>query len=207
MRLRELITTGVVAGLVALGLAYAGAPVEVLRRAASTRVPAFEGRAATVDVSVGAGRIALRSKDGAFAREVELSLVVDGVVRPVVWKAEQGGDAGITAAAAMVALEETSVGCTLTFTFDPGLDALTVGLAVDGGAGHTFALRGELASEGASAFVSGVGHVADRASVRGPVLVVESTPHPFGVSSSAGPLSCSRSSTTRRIRGSRCAWR
>jgi hypothetical protein len=73
---------------------------------------------------------------------------------------------------------------------DRRLDALTFSL--DGPRasveGHTISLATELGSEGQVVFVSGVGQLADRATVSGHALLIDSDPHPLSLLSAVGPL-------------------
>ena len=56
-------------------------------------------------------------------------------------------------------------------------------------AGHEYALRAlSFAADGQTIFVPGVGTIADRATVTGGALLVETEPHPIAVVSSRGPV-------------------
>src|SRR6185437_12867300 len=105
-------------------------------------------------------QITLKSTDGTVSRDVDLAVVVDGTPRPFTLSR---GD------------------------LHPGSNTLTAPPGADVG-GHEFALRAELASDQQTVFVPGVGTVADRATVTGGALLVDTMPHPIAVVSPAGPL-------------------
>src|SRR5580704_8454102 len=78
----ELVVIGVIAGLVAFGLAYS------TRQHATSKAPArtatgFETREATFELHAAAGRVTVRSRDGALSRDFDLAAVVDGAVHPL----------------------------------------------------------------------------------------------------------------------------
>jgi hypothetical protein len=185
---------GVIAGLVAFGLALAGRPHSASR--APQRAPnALEAQRTAFDLHAGAARLTVRSKDGAFTRDVDLALVVDGVTRPLALGREDLRPAGdVLRAQFPVALDDSaSIDATLELHADVARDALVVDLAAPPTAlpvlvGHTVALRAELSSEGQVVFVSGVGQIADRATVSGGALLVDAEPHPLGMVSDQGQL-------------------
>ena len=185
---------GLIAGLVAFGLALAGRPRGATR--AAQRAPnALEAQRAAFDLHAGAARLTVRSKDGAFTRDVDLGLVVDGVTRPLALGREDLRPAGdVLRAQFPLALNDSaSIDATLELHVDPARDALVVELAAPQTAlpvlvGHTVSLRAELSSEGQVVFVSGVGQIADRATVSGGALLVDAVPHPLGMVSDQGQL-------------------
>lgn len=185
---------GVIAGLVAFGLALAGRPHSAGR--APQRAPnALEAQRAAFDLHAGAARLTVRSKDGAFTRDVDLGLVVDGTTRPLALGREDLRPAGdVLRAQFPLALDDsTTIDAMLELHADAARDALVVDLAAPVTAlpvlvGHTVALRAELSSEGQVVFVSGVGQIADRATVNGGALLVDAEPHPLGMVSDQGQL-------------------
>ncbi|HEX8793856.1 MAG TPA: CehA/McbA family metallohydrolase [Polyangiaceae bacterium] len=185
---------GVIAGLVAFGLALAGRPHTAGR--APQRAPnALEAQRASFDLHAGAARLTVRSKDGAFTRDVDLALVVDGTTRPLALGREDLRPAGdVLRAQFPLALDDaTSIDATLELHADAARDALVVDLVAPPTAlpvlvGHTVALRAELSSEGQVVFVSGVGQIADRATVNGSAFLVDAEPHPMGMVSDHGAL-------------------
>ena len=78
----ELIAMGVIAGMIAFGLAYAARPHGVVRSPVRAGT-VLETRTASFELHPGTARVTVRSRDGAVSRDVELALVVDGAVRSV----------------------------------------------------------------------------------------------------------------------------
>ncbi|MGH7294392.1 MAG: hypothetical protein ACRELB_05655, partial [Polyangiaceae bacterium] len=190
--LGELVAMGVIAGLVAFGLALSTRPHGALRGARHS-ANVVETPAAAFELHAAASRLSVRSRDGAVQRDLDLALVVDGDARPL---ALDRGALRTTAegwsATVPVALGDTTLEASLDLRSDAARDALSVDLVVPAdpaAAGHTFAVRAELGSEGQVVFVPGVGQVADRGTVTGGALVVDADPHPIAVMSPAAPVS------------------
>src|SRR5258708_35653835 len=75
--LGPLIALGVIAGFPAFGLGSAARPRGAAR--APTRAgTVLQTRTASFELHLGAARLAVRSRDGAVSRDVDLALVVDG---------------------------------------------------------------------------------------------------------------------------------
>lgn len=189
--LGDLLAIGLIAGLVACSLGYAARPHGILR--APTRAgTVLETRTATFELHPGAARLMVRSRDGTVARDLDLALVVDGATYPLTFgRDDLRTVAGGLRAAVAIPASDAPIDATIEFRADPAADVLSVVLSVRGGASagaHAVALRAEMPSEGQVVFVSGVGQVADRATVTGGALVVDIEPHPLGVISSAGPI-------------------
>jgi hypothetical protein len=189
--LGDLIAIGVIAGLVAFSLAYASRPRGVVR--APTRAgTTLDTRTTSFELHGGSARLTVRSQDGAVSRDLDLALVVDGVTRQLTLARDDLRTVGgALRATVTVPIGDSSVDAILELRPDPVADALAISLtgrpSTTAGT-HTVGLRAEMPSEGQVVFVSGVGQVADRATVSGGSLVVDVQPHPIGIVSSAGPL-------------------
>jgi hypothetical protein len=182
---------GAIAGLVAFGLAYAARPQGLVRTQTRAGIM-LETRTASFELHPGAARLTVRSRDGTVSRDVELALVVDGTARPLALSRDDLRIfAGAIRASVPVPIGDATVDATLELRADVSADVLSIALSAPPGASaasHAVALRVELASEGQVVFVSGVGQIADRASVTGEALLVDVEPHPIGVVSSTGPI-------------------
>jgi hypothetical protein len=188
----ELVAMGIIAGLVAFGIAYAARPRGVMR--APTRASTvLDTHTASFELHPGAARVTIRSRDGTVSRDVDLALVVDGTARPLALARDDVRPvAGGLRATVPLPLGDATVEAMLDLHVDSGSEALSLDLstrpnAVEGS--HTVALRAEIPSEGQVVFVSGVGQIAERAQVTGGAVFVDIEPHPIGVVSSAGPIS------------------
>jgi len=185
----ELVAMGVIAGLLAFGVAYATRP-HGATRAPARAATLLDGRSAIFELHAAAGRVTVRSRDGALSRDVDLAIVVDGEAHSIsIARDDLRPSPDALRAAVPVPLGETEA--SLELRIDPARDALSLQLVVHAGAeaaGHSIALRAEMSSEGQVVFVPGVGQLADRASVTGGSLVVDADPHPIGVVSRDGPL-------------------
>ena len=186
--LGELVAMGIIAGLVAFGLAFATRPRGTARVAARP-LNVFDTRAAIFELHPAAAKLGVRSRDGALSRDIDLALVIDGVVRPLVLDRD---DLHATAdglrASVPIALADSTLDATLDVRLDAAHDAVALDLTAPPG-DRAVALRAELSSEGQVVFVPGVGQIADRATVTGGGLLVDAEPHPIGVLSAAGPVS------------------
>ena len=78
----ELLAMGVIAGLVAFGLAYSTRPGGVGRTPAPPRPP-LSTLGAIFELHPAASQLTVKSRDGAVSRDIDLALVVDGVARPL----------------------------------------------------------------------------------------------------------------------------
>ncbi len=181
---------GVIAGLAAFGIAYLARPRGggLLRGRQATLLDA---RGATFELHPGAAQVTVRSRDGAVVRDIDLMTVVDGSPQPFTFAREDlhaSGDAVHTSVP--LAIGDSVVEAALELRVDRARDTLAIDLVVPPSveSGHTIALRGELASGGDVVFVSGVGQIADRATVSGRVLLVDSDPHPVAILSTQGPV-------------------
>jgi hypothetical protein len=184
---------GVIAGLAAFGLAYATRPQGATRahvRAATT----LETRAAVFELHPTAGRVTVRSRDGALRRDIDLSIVIDAAAHPLtIARADlrPAPDALRAVVPLAIGPGDAPVEGTIELRADGARDALSIALAVapsEAVGAHTVSLRAELPSDGQVVFVPGVGQLADRATVTGESLVVDADVHPLGLVSPAGPL-------------------
>src|SRR5580704_11640950 len=80
--LTELLAMGVIAGLVAFGLAYATRPGAVTRMRAPPRPP-LSTPGPVFELHPAASQLTVRSRDGLVSRDIDLTLVVDGTARPL----------------------------------------------------------------------------------------------------------------------------
>jgi hypothetical protein len=186
----ERLAMGIIAALVALGLAYATSPRGV--KAPRLRTPTvFDTGAARFELHLGSAQITARSRDGAVSRDIDLALLVDGVEHPLALAREDlhPGPVSLRATVPVALDDSTTVDADLELRADTVHDALAITLdAPPAASGHTLALTAEMASDGEAVFVSGVGQIADRASVAGHIVIVDSDPHPIGILSTAGPI-------------------
>ncbi len=189
----ELVAMGLIAGLVAFGLAYAGRP-HVAARPSGRIATSLETHAAIFELHPGAARLTARSRDGAVSRDIDLAIVVDGTPRPLTLGRDDLRSSGNGLRSNLtVPMGDNALTLQLVLELhaDPAHDALAIALRAASGsspAGHAIALRAELASDGAAVFVPGIGPIADRAAVIGGALVLDADPHPIGVVSPLGPL-------------------
>ncbi|HEY5241133.1 MAG TPA: hypothetical protein VIJ22_06705, partial [Polyangiaceae bacterium] len=152
--LGELVAMGIIAGLVAFGLAFA------TRTHGTARAPVrsqtgLETRIAAFELHPAAAKLSVRSRDGALSRELDLALVVDGTTRPLVLDRDElrVTPDGLRATLP-ISVGDTTVDATLELHSDVPRDALLVDLVAAPGAlmaiggEHSIALRAELSSEG-----------------------------------------------------------
>jgi hypothetical protein len=187
----ELLAMGVIAGLVAFGLAYTTRPGRGVKSPPPPRPP-LSTPGAVFELHPAASQLTVKSRDGVVSRDIDLMLVVDGAPRPLALaRGDLHAEPGALRAKVPVAIGDATVDADLELRVDSSRDALTVVMTAPPSpetAGHEFALRAELSSEGQVVFVPGVGPIADRATVSGGALVVESEPHPIAIASTAGPV-------------------
>jgi hypothetical protein len=188
----ELLAMGLIAGLAAYGLAYATRPRAAPRPSTRTST-VLETRGAEFELHPGPGRLTIRPRDGGIERDVELSVVVDGVAQGLHFAREtvrRGPDA--LSATVPVVIDDATADVDLAIRADPPRDAVTVEVTAAAGADlatHALALRLDLSSDGQVVFVPGYGPVADRATLSSSTLVVEGDVRPLAVASPAGPMS------------------
>jgi hypothetical protein len=186
----------IVAALIALAVAFGAQrgrrTLAVVAHTGDTT--ALAGTAAKFQLFPTQGRIEVSAKDGRSQVEIEMSLVVDGIERPL---AMRRGDVHVKDKSTLVGdfpieLGEERATGSLELRMDPASDLLTASLAVTHEAGsgdHTYALRFGLAPEGRSVFVPGNGEIGDTANIQARAIVVDDETHPFAFLSTQGPLS------------------
>jgi hypothetical protein len=187
----ELVAMGVIAGLVAYGLAFAIRPRGATKPAARAAT-LLETPGASFELHPGAGRVTVRSRDGAISRDVDLGLVVDGTLYPLALAREDlRPSPGSLRATVTIPIGDATVEAQLELHADGPRDALAIDVTgpPEGALeGHRVAIRAELSSDGQVVFVPGIGQIADRASVSGASVFVEAQPHPIALISTEGPL-------------------
>jgi hypothetical protein len=174
----------VVAGLVAL------------REWRRTRVPPtptdLATHSAVVHLDPKTGTLTFHDAVHAWERELALAAVVDGVPRPIDFGAEVPAVAGVTMQAHVrLDLDGAPQDATLFLSVQPDADVVVMMLSVPALATsttHTFALRGEISTGGRSAFLSGVGEIADLGTNRGQLLLVDAEHVTVGFASLRGPV-------------------
>jgi hypothetical protein len=196
---RDLFGVAIVAALIALALAFGAQrgrrTLAVVAR--TSDVTALSGNAATYTLYPASGRLEVASRDGLGHLEIEMSLVVDGIERPL---AMRTGDVHVKDKSTLVGefpielgasdVEERATG-TLELRMDPATDLVTASLAVAHEAGssdHTYALRFGLSSDGRAVFVPGSGEVGDVANMQAKSIVLDDDVHPFALTSTQGPV-------------------
>jgi hypothetical protein len=148
-------------------------------------------------------KVALRTLEGQFESDLPLSLVVDGI--PHDWfldrsKVRAEGDA--VTVPARFELDGDEVEAILTLRSESQTDALLVSLLVPKGASeHAVALGLEVSTQGGTAFVSGIGPVADLGTVSGGLATFEVEPLVIGVTSLGGSLDVTAASDEEREPG------
>ncbi len=186
----KLVTTGLVIAVATYAL------TSMIRPRA--RRPAAEGSAtltatnALFELHPDTPQLTIRSKDRTVGRDVSLALLVDGAPHPLVLaRNARRTDPDALSATATAILGDTTV----EFPVELRVDAPRDGIAITATAplaaelsGHTFALEADLASDAQTIFVAGIGPIADRATVSGTSLTVDTEPHPIAITSTAGPL-------------------
>jgi hypothetical protein len=188
----ELLAMGVIAGLVAYGLAYATRPRGAPRP--PSRVPTvLWTHGASFELHPGPGRLSIRTRDGGSSRDVDLSIVVDGVAQGMHFSrdAVRPGPNALRATVPVV-IDDATAEVELEIVADEARDAVTIDIgSAPGGPSesHAVALRADLSSDGQVVFVPGVGPLADRATLSAASVVVEGDTRPFAVTSPASALS------------------
>ena len=187
----KLVALGVFAGVAAYALTSAIRPPA--RRPLADSSATLRARTASFELHPDAPLVTVRSHDRAVGRDVSIALLVDGAPHPVILaQSPRRADPDTLVAAASAVIADVTVEFPIELRVDASHDtmAVTAGAppAVDL-AGHTFALQADMASDGQPIFVAGVGPVADRATVAGTSVTLDTVPHPIAIASAAGPIS------------------
>ena len=184
----------IVAALIALAVAFGAQrgkrAVTVATRSEGTELGGPIARYAFFPTT---GRFAATSHDGRSKLDVELSLVIDGVERPLVMRKTDVSKRDRTTLIASFPIEvadERAMG-TLELRMDPASDIVDASLAVlqePGSAAHTYSLRAGLSTQGRPVFVPGTGEMQDVGTIEARTVVVDDDAHPFAIGSSHGTL-------------------
>jgi hypothetical protein len=187
----ELVAMGVIAGLIAFGLAFATRS-RPAGRAPSRPHSQLEALGAVFEFHPSSSRLTVRTRDGAFSRDLDMAIVVDGVARPLALGKDDVRPAGDAFRATLpVSLDDQSIDVTLGLRTDVTRDAFVVDLEAPPSpalSAHSLGLRVELSSEGQVVFVSGTGQIADQGTLNGGALMIDADPHPLGIVADHGPL-------------------
>lgn len=192
---RDVFGVAIVAALIALALAFGA---QRGRRAVPAAARAGEvtelgGAIARFSMFPTSGRITVASSDGRSRADVEMSLVVDGVERPLVMRRAdvQLRDKLMLAASFPIEVGEDRATGALELRMDPASDLLTASVVVTpdtSSAPHTYALRLGLAPAGRSIFVPGAGTIADLGTTEARAVVIDDDTHPIAVLTAQGAL-------------------
>jgi hypothetical protein len=188
--LRELLAMGLIAGLVAFGLSYSGGPGGLTKAPIRVRPP-LATRGAIFDLRAGASQLTIHSRDGSVSREIDLAILVDGEAHPIaLTRGNLRTEPDALRGTVPVPIGDATMDAQLELHVDPARDTLMIQLmgSPADSIGHQFALRAELPSDGQVIFVSGVGTIADRASVTGGALLIDEVPHPIAIASTNGAV-------------------
>ncbi|MBX3198577.1 MAG: PHP domain-containing protein [Labilithrix sp.] len=193
---RDLFGVAIVAALVALALAFGAQrgrrTLAVVAR--TVDVTALSGSSAIYTLFPTAGRLEVVTPDERSRLDVEMSLVVDGLERPLAMRRADVHfkDKSTLVGEFPIELGDERATGTLELRMDPATDLLTASLGVTHEAGssdHTYALRFGLAPEGRTVYVPGVGEIGDVANMQARSVVLDDELHPFALLSGQGPLS------------------
>jgi hypothetical protein len=192
---RDLFGIAIVAALIALALGFGAQrgrrTLAVVARTAD--VTSLVGSIANFTLFPASGRLEVATLDARSRLEVEMSLVVDGIERPL---AMRRADVRLKDRSTLVGdfpieLGEERASGTLELRMEPARDLLTASLAVTHEAGsstHTYALRFSIAPEGRTVFSPGVGELGGASGAEAGTIVVDDDEHPFAFVSTQGAL-------------------
>ena len=187
----KLVALGVLAGVAAYALTSAIRPSA--RRAPADSSATLRGHSASFELHPDAPLVTMRSHDRSVERDVSLALLVDGTPHPVVLaQSPRRADPDTLVATATAVIADVAVEFPVELRVDASHDTMAVTAGAPPAvplAGHTFALQADVATDGQPIFVAGVGPVADRATVAGNSVTLDTMPHPIAIASAAGPIS------------------
>ena len=192
---RDVFGVAIVAALIALALAFGA---QRGRRAVPAAARAGEvtelgGLVARFSMFATSGRLAVESADGRSRVDLEMSLVVDGVERPLVMRRAdlQLRDKLTLAASFPIEIGEERANGALELRMDPSSDVLTASVVVTpdtGSNAHTYALRFGFAPSGRTLFVPGAGTIADLGTTEARAVMIDDDIHPISLLGAKGPL-------------------
>ena len=180
--LGQLASAAVVVALIVMGIARAAAhhptrPTD-LRAARAGSAVRLEGRATSFLFHPSSGKLSARASDGSIARDLDLSLVVDGEARPLAMErvSPRLSARNVFATSFPVTVGEDSFDVLFSLRVDPATDAVVGELTVkaeEASLPHDFALRVEVPTEGRAAFVSGTGELSDLGAASGRIVEID----------------------------------
>lgn len=149
-------------------------------------------RNAVVLLDPATGVLALHDPARAWLRELSLTAVVDGQSHPLEFGPGSPSVAGVTMQAPLhFELDGAPKSATLFVSVQPDADVVVLMLSVPALTSvtpHTLALRAEIATGGRTAFLSGVGPIADLGTSKGRLLLVDAERSTLGFVSLRGEL-------------------
>jgi hypothetical protein len=149
-------------------------------------------RSAIVRLDPKTGIVMLHDAGRTWERDVSLSIVVDGQAGPLTFEDAPPTRLGLYEKANVTfdVAGQTSQG-TLTLTVQPDADSVGIQLSVpsrEGRGKHSVGVRAEVSTGGRSAFLSGVGEIADTGAMKGQMLLLDAQRVTLGFASAGGPL-------------------
>jgi hypothetical protein len=139
-------------------------------------------------------RIVVTTVEGPLETDLPLSLVVDGTPRALTIDKSKARSEGSTVTAPVrFELDGSEVVGSITLHTEVETDALVVSVVcpVVSASDHTLALEVDVPTQGGTAFVSGVGPIADLGMVSGRNVIVEEGAYVLGLTSAEGRLGVS----------------
>jgi len=160
-------------------------------RAAATPPTELIMRSVTVGVDPRGAALVLRDPAHTWERTLVLRAVVDGQAHALEFAASPVVAGTNLDVKAHVDLDGTPLDATVSLSAQPEADVVVATLAIPSlatGESHTVALRAELSTAGRSAFLSGVGEIADLGTNKGRFLLVDAERFTIGFVSPRGDL-------------------
>jgi hypothetical protein len=193
---RDTFGAAVVAALIALALAFGAQRGKQAAPAVSRSgdVTNLASAVARYTLHPTSGRVEIATVDGKSRLDVELSLVIDGAERPLAMRRSDLHlrDKNTIVGELPIEIGEEHASGTFELRMDPSGDLVSASLVMaqdKGSTPHSYALRANLAPEGRSVFVPGVGEVVAVEAVEARTVSVDDDLHPFAFVSAQGPLS------------------
>jgi hypothetical protein len=181
--------------LVALAVILA-ASIVALRERRRTRAPPppteLAMRSAVIGLDTTVGALTLRDTTRTWRRDLLLTAVIDGQPHAIDFAGAPPTIVGPTLQVKVkLDLDGSPTDATLSLSVQPDVDVVVAMLAIpalSAGAPHAVALRAEIPTAGRSAFLSGVGEVADLGANKGRLLLVDTDRFTVGFVSPRGDL-------------------